>query len=66
MPSTKKNVVVYSVIYVRFFDCVNHKILPAKLEFYGITVKFLILVKSYREDRYQSVTQPVSVVQFSE
>jgi len=48
------------VIYIRLFDCVNHKILLAKLEFYGITVKSLSLIKSYLEDRYQKCN-PASV-----
>ena len=36
-------------------DCVHHKTLLAKLEFYGITGKFLKLIKSYLEERYQKV-----------
>ena len=38
------------------FDCVSHKILLVKLEFYGITATFLNLIKYYLEDRYQKVS----------
>jgi hypothetical protein len=39
-------------------DCVNHKILLIKLEFYGITAKFLNLhvIKYYLEDWHQKVS----------
>ena len=37
------------------FSCVNHNILLAKLEFYGITGITLKLIKSYLNDRYQKV-----------
>ena len=38
------------------FDCVNHKILLNKLEFYGIQGKFITLIESYLNGRYQKVT----------
>jgi hypothetical protein len=37
------------------FDCVNHEILLAKLEFYGVTGNFLRLIRSCLEHRYQRV-----------
>jgi hypothetical protein len=36
------------------FDCVNHKILMDKLDFYGIG-KFKMLIESYLTGRYQTV-----------
>jgi hypothetical protein len=38
------------------FDCMDHKILMNKLEFYGIEVKFKTLIASYLTDRHQKVT----------
>jgi hypothetical protein len=38
------------------FDCVNHKILMNKLEFYGIEGKFENLIASYLTGRYQKLT----------
>jgi hypothetical protein len=37
----------------KVFDCVNHKILLTKLEFYGLTGTILKLMKYYLEGRYQ-------------
>jgi len=37
------------------FDCIDHNILLAKLEFYGITGVTYRLIKSYLQDRYQRV-----------
>jgi hypothetical protein len=37
------------------FDCVNHGILGDKLEFYGISGKFLTVIESYLRGRYQEV-----------
>jgi hypothetical protein len=38
------------------FDCVDHKILMNKLEFFGIEGKFKTLIASYLTSRYQKVT----------
>jgi hypothetical protein len=37
------------------FDCVNHNILLAKMEYYGIQLVTYALIKSYLENRYQRV-----------
>jgi hypothetical protein len=37
------------------FDCVNHKILMDKLEFFGIEGQFKTLIESYLTGRYQRV-----------
>ena len=38
------------------FDCMDHKILVNKLEFYGIEGKLKTLITSYLTGRYQKVT----------
>jgi hypothetical protein len=38
------------------FDCMDHKILMNKLEFYGTEVKFKTLIASYLTGRHQKVT----------
>jgi len=38
------------------FDCVNHKILLEKLEFYNVEGKFKTLIESYLAGRDQRVT----------
>ena len=37
------------------FECVNHGILVDKLQFYGISRKFVSLIQSYLRGRYQKV-----------
>jgi hypothetical protein len=37
------------------FDCVNHDILPTKLEHYGKVGVFKALITSYLNNRYQKV-----------
>jgi hypothetical protein len=39
----------------KVFDCVNHKILLDKLQFYGIESTFKTLIKSYLMGRHQRV-----------
>jgi hypothetical protein len=38
------------------FDCLNHKVLLDKLQFYRIDGKFKTLIKSYLTNRYQKLT----------
>jgi len=40
------------------FDSVNHYILLSKMEFYGISGKANNLIKSYLQDRYESIGIP--------
>ena len=40
----------------RTFDCVNHDILLATLQFYGLTDTAYSLIKSYLENRYQRIS----------
>ena len=40
----------------RAFHCINHGILLATLEFYGLTDNAYSLIKSYLENRYQRVS----------
>jgi hypothetical protein len=37
------------------FDCINHKIISYKLDFYGIEGKFKTLIESYLTGRHQKV-----------
>jgi hypothetical protein len=39
--------------FKKAFDCINHGILLAKLQFHGITDRAYSLIKSDPEDRYQ-------------
>ena len=39
----------------KVFDCVNHNIILAKLEFYGISGTANLLMRSYLENRFQRV-----------
>jgi len=41
--------------FQKTFDCVNHKILLDKLEFYSIEEKIKTLIESYLTCRYQKV-----------
>jgi len=41
--------------FEKAFDCVNHRILVDKHQFYGIKGKFLALIQSYLRGRYQKV-----------
>jgi hypothetical protein len=38
------------------FDCLNHKVLLGKLQFYRIDGEFKTLIKSYLTNRYQKLT----------
>jgi len=42
--------------FQKAFDCMDHKILMNKLEFYGIEGKFKTLIASYLTGRHQKVT----------
>jgi len=35
------------------FDCINHTMVLEKMKFYGVSVKFYNLIKSYLDGRYQ-------------
>ena len=53
----RKNVVggLFCVLQ-KAFDCVNHDILLAKMEFYGISDIVNKLMRSYLENRYQRIS----------
>jgi len=45
----------YILRFRKGFDCINHGILLANLEFHGITDRAYSLIKSYLENGYQRV-----------
>jgi hypothetical protein len=48
------------------FDCVNHRILLSKLEYFGIRGTFRTLIYCYLKERYQRFAikdKPISTVQ---
>jgi hypothetical protein len=51
----KKEIVGLFLDLQKGFDCVNHDILLAKLNFYGVSGKANKLLESYIKDRYQRV-----------
>jgi hypothetical protein len=46
------------------FDCVDHNILPYKLQYHGITVSVYTLIQQYLTGRYQRVVINAQIITY--